>query len=119
MAQEMAANGAKGNRNVEKDLAIKRRKLDDLKSKTATKRQQFNNLQERAQEVTSVTEQAENDDHPMMRQIRSLGNRLDKMMIKYNEAVQMRKTYEVVHTKLSEERLGYEKQLSQIEHALK
>ena len=27
-----------GKRNLEKDLAIKRRKLDDLKSKTATKR---------------------------------------------------------------------------------
>ena len=40
-------------------------------------------------------------------------------MIKYNEAVEMRKTYEVVHTKLSEERLGYEKQLQQIERTLK
>ena len=50
-----------------------------------------------------------NDDHPMMRQIRVLGNRLDKVMIKYNESVEMRKTYEVVHTKLTEERLGYEK----------
>lgn len=55
----------------------------------------------------------------MMRQIRVLGNRLDKVMIKYNEAVEMRKTYEVVHTKLSEERLGYEKQLSQVERSLK
>jgi len=54
----------------------------------------------------------ENDDHPMMRQIRTLGNRLDKVMIKFNEAFEMRKTYEVVQTKLSEERLGYEKQLS-------
>ena len=60
-----------------------------------------------------------NDDHPAMRQIRVLGNRLDKIMIKYNEAVEMRKTYEVVHTKLSEERLGYEKQLQQIERSLK
>ena len=93
-------------------MAIKRRKLDDLKSKTATKRQQFNSLQQRADEVTTITADLNNDDHPMMRQIRVLGNRLDKVMIKYNEAVEMRRTYEVVHTKLSEERLCYEKQLS-------
>ena len=55
----------------------------------------------------------------MMKQIRILGNRLDKVMIKYNEAVEMRKTFEVVKTKLSEERLGYEKQLSTIERSLK
>ena len=100
-------------------MTIKRRKLDDLKSKTGTKRQQFNKLQERANEVTAVTSEMNNDDHPAMRQIRVLGNRLDKDMIKYNEAVEMRKTYEVVHTKLSEERLGYEKQLQQIERTLK
>lgn len=69
--------------------------------------------------MSSITDEMSNDDHPMMRQIRTLGNRLDKVMIKYNEAVEMRKTYEVVHTKLSEERLGYEKQLSQVEKALK
>ena len=56
-----------------------------------------------------MTAELNNDDHPMMRQIRVLGNRLDKIMIKYNEAVEMKKTYEVVQTKLSEERLGYEK----------
>ena len=109
MAADQAEKNNKGKRNAEKDLAIKRRKLDDLKSKTATKRQQFNSLQQRAQEVTTITEDMNNDDHPLMRQIRVLGNRLDKVMIKYNESVEMRKTYEVVHTKLTEERLGYEK----------
>ena len=39
---EKADKSTKGKRNIEKDLAVKRRKLDDLKSKTATKRQQFN-----------------------------------------------------------------------------
>ena len=66
-----------------------------------------------------MTAELNNDDHPMMRQIRVLGNRLDKVMIKYNEAVEMKKTYDVVQTKLSEERLGYEKQLQQVERSLK
>ena len=59
--------------------------------------------------MNTVTSDLNNDDHPEMRKIRVVGNRLDKVMIKYNEAVEMRKTYEVVHTKLTEERLGYEK----------
>jgi len=58
-----------------------------------------------------MAEDLTNDDHPMMRQIKSLGNRLDKVMIKYNEAVKMKKTYEVISMRLSEERLGHEKQL--------
>ena len=42
MAVEKAEKNTKGKKNVEKDLAIKRRKLDDLKSKTGIKRNQFN-----------------------------------------------------------------------------
>ena len=61
--------------------------------------------------MNNIASDSNNDDHPMMRQIRVLGNRLDKVMIKYNEAVEMGKTYEVVHTKLSEERHGYQKQM--------
>ena len=100
-------------------MANKRRKLDDMKAKTAAKRQQFNKLQERAQEASSVTADLSNEDHPMMRQIKSLGNRLDKVMIKYNEAIEMKRTYEIIQTRLSEERLGHEKQLQQVERALK
>lgn len=40
-------------------------------------------------------------------------------MIKYNEAVEMGVTYELVLTKLTEERLGYEKQLRTVERSLK
>lgn len=39
LAAEKAEKNTKGKRNIEKDLTIKRRKLDDLKNKTATKRQ--------------------------------------------------------------------------------
>jgi len=38
LAAETAANQGRGKRNIEKDLANKRRKLDDMKAKTATKR---------------------------------------------------------------------------------
>ena len=44
-----------------------------------------------------------------MREIRILENRLDKVMIKYNEAQSIRKTYEQIVKRLKEERVGLEK----------
>jgi len=76
-------------------------------------------LQSRAQEANSAASDLNSDDHPMARQIKSLGNQLDKVMIKYNEAVEMKKTYDVIVTRLGEERTVHEKHLQQVEQALK
>jgi hypothetical protein len=54
-----------------------------------------------------------------MRTIRILENRLDKVMIKYNEAQSIRKTYEQIVKRLKEERVGYDNQLAAIERSLK
>ncbi|KAI8850550.1 hypothetical protein BC829DRAFT_389000 [Chytridium lagenaria] len=46
-------------------------------------------------------------------------NRLDKAMIKYNEAQSIRKTYEHIVKRLQEERLSFDNQLANFEKALK
>ena len=46
-------------------------------------------------------------------------NRLDKAMIKYNEAQSIRKTYEQIVKRLKDERVGYDNQLAAIERSLK
>merc|ERR1712187_301762 len=56
---------------------------------------------------------------PEMRQIRVLENRLDKAMIKYNEAQSIKKTYEAIVKRLKEERIGFDNQLAAIERTLK
>merc|ERR1712190_11967 len=56
---------------------------------------------------------------PEMRQIRVLENRLDKAMIKYNEAQIIRKTYEAIVKELRDERVGFDNQLAAIERTLK
>lgn len=48
-----------------------------------------------------------------------LENRLDKAMIKYNEAVSIKKTYDVILKRLREERIGFDKQLEGLEQAIK
>ena len=59
------------------------------------------------------------EESPLMRTIRILENRLDKVMIKYNEAQSIRKTYEQIVKRLKEERVGYDNQLAAIERSLK
>ena len=58
------------------------------------------------------------DENPQMKQIRVLENQLDKIMIKYNEAISIKKTYAVIFKRLSDERVTYEQNLTQIEKAL-
>ena len=98
-ANEKAEN-TKSQRNVEKDLMQWRKKCDELKARTSKKRQQLNSLSDRLNEVNIVQSDLNNDDHPQMKQIRLLGNRLDKIMIKYNEALDVKKTYDVIQSKL-------------------
>jgi len=59
------------------------------------------------------------EESPMVKNIRVLENRLDKVMIKYNEAQSIRKTYEQIVKRLKEERVGYDNQLAAIERSLK
>ena len=47
--------------------------------------------------------------------IRMLENKLDKAMIKYNEAQSIRKTYEMIVKWLKDEWVGYDNQLAAIE----
>ena len=57
-------------------------------------------------------------DNPM-RYVRLLENKLDKAMIKYNESVSIRKTYEIILKRLREERISYDMQLSEMERIIK
>jgi hypothetical protein len=50
--------------------------------------------------------------------MRILENRLDKLMIKYNEAQSMKKTYEVILRKFKEEKRENTRQLDVIEKSL-
>jgi hypothetical protein len=115
----------KSAKQTERTIANLRRKLDDMKSKTQKRRQQMNNLVDRQNEIQGTSTKdlkggdLAQDDHPTMKQIRTIGNRLDKVMIKYNEALDMKKTYGLLKTKLEQERLTYERSLQQVEHSLK
>merc|ERR1719253_2517504 len=67
--------------------------------------------------MNAMAPSTENDSS--MRHIRVLENRLDKAMIKYNEAQSIRKTYEQIVKRLKEEGIGFDNQLAGIERTLK
>lgn len=96
---------------LEKELHLWRRKLDEQKNKTEKKRQNVQVLQERH---TDCMKQLQVDgkpglsEEPQLKQMRILENRLDKLMIKNNEAASIQKTYSVILRKFQEEKAEYE-----------
>jgi hypothetical protein len=107
---------------TEKELALWRRKWDEAKAVTKKTKSELLGLQDKLGELHGIgSDQVtmNSDDNPQMRTIRMLENKLDKAMIKYNEAQSIRKTYEMIVKRLKDERVGYDNQLAAIEQSLK
>merc|ERR1719478_348684 len=94
-------------------------KLDELKNDTIKRQSQMEETNGKLQELGTNAKLPSTENSPQMRQIRVLENRLDKAMIKYNEAQSIRKTYEQIVKRLKEERVGFDNQLAAIERTLK
>lgn len=102
----------------ESDEILKlRRKYDQLRNLHESKRQQLKSIRDKLSEIPN--EQISSEEVPMNRQIRVLENRLDKAMIKYNEAQSIRKTYEQIVKQLKQERVAYDNQLAAVERSLR
>lgn len=72
----------------DRDEEYWKRELDKYKFLTKSKRILLKGLEEK---LNKTNERAEiDDDNPIARNIRVLENKLDKIMIKYNEAVAMK-----------------------------
>jgi len=91
---------------------------DRCREKTKARKKELLALKDKLNEVSDV-KNAAFEESPLTRQIRILENKLDKIMIKYNEAQSIRKTYEQIVKRLKEERIGYDNQLAAIERSLK
>lgn len=87
--------------------------LDKEKHETKMKKNILFTLQDKLKEVED-NKLGYIEENPMMKTIRLLENRLDKVMIKYNEAQSIQQTYDTVVKRLKEERVGYDSQLAAI-----
>merc|ERR1719335_2145893 len=97
------------------------RKLDEVKMEVQKKKEFLHDLDNKCSELSglNVGVGKATEVSPDLRHIRVLENRLDKSMIKYNEAQSIRKTYEQIVRRLKEERVGFDNQLHAIERTLK
>jgi len=103
---------------VEAQLTLLRQRHNQLicanKAKEGTLAKEEDSLRDLQRNSSKPAHEA----NPMMRQIRTLENRLDKAMIKYNEAQSIRKTYDQIVKRLKEERVNFDNQLGAIEATL-
>ena len=95
------------------------RRYDMIKNENNKKRGFLDQLGIKKDELSMGSKLHSNETSPEMRHIRVLENRLDKVMIKYNEAQSIRKTYEAIVKRLKDERIGFDNQLCAIERTLK
>ena len=92
---------------------------DNLRNDAAEKCDVLENFADQLKDIEREREKPNQGDSPVTRQIRTLENRLDKAMIKFNEAQSIRRTYEQIVKRLKEERIGFDNQLAAVERTLK
>ena len=78
-----------------------------LQDANRTKEQAMSTLDDELRDLQRSSSRPAHEANPLMRQIRTLENRLDKAMIKYNEAQSIRKTYDQIVKRLKEERVNF------------
>ncbi|MCQ2815921.1 MAG: hypothetical protein MJ252_01525 [archaeon] len=74
--------------------------------------EKYNQLKEEAKLLND-------DNNPYIRRMKLLQNKLEKAMIKYNEALTVKRTYAEILARLKEERAGYDNQIAAIQNSLR
>lgn len=95
-----------------------RKQHDDLRHRVQSQSSLLEELKDSVKDLELESKKPSLEDTPETRKIRMLENRLDKAMIKFNEAQSIRKTYEQIVKRLKDERIGFDNQLAAIERAL-
>ena len=105
-------------KHVEREVDRLRKLCDELRLKSSRFRKQLEDLRDEVRDLELDSVRPHMEDNDYTRRIRALENKLDKAMIKYNEAQSIRKTYEQIVRRLKEERVGFDNQLAAIERTL-
>ena len=103
---------------VEQALTLLRQRQNQVMCGNKAKEKALRVLEDELKDLQRSSSRPAHEANPLMRQIRTLENRLDKAMIKYNEAQSIRKTYDQIVKRLKEERVNFDNQLGAIESTL-
>lgn len=123
--KERGSAGSEGNvmhdaelAKVESQLTLLRQRQNQLSAENKAKEKALSAQEDELRDLQRSSQRPAKEANPLMRQIRTLENRLDKAMIKYNEAQSIRKTYDQIVKRLKEERVNFDNQLGAIEATL-
>lgn len=104
---------------LQNKLHILRRTLNDTKNANEKSAVDITRMKEHTTDLKKEGEPVLQSDSPLTQAIRMLENRLDKSLIKHNEAMSIRRTYETILQRLRDERVGFDNQLAAIEKTLR
>ncbi|CAM9303944.1 unnamed protein product [Phaeothamnion confervicola] len=104
--------------HLEHQVVVLRKRFDDQKSRAQSCRRLLHALKDEVRDLELEGQQPAREDTPLARRIRTLENRLDRAMIKYNEAQGIRRTYDQIVKRLKDERVGFDNQLAALEKTL-
>jgi chromosome segregation ATPase len=96
---------------VEQALTLLRQRQNQVTCGNKAKEKALKILEDELKDLQRSSSRPAHEANPLMRQIRTLENRLDKAMIKYNEAQSIRKTYDQIVKRLKEERVNFDNQV--------
>jgi hypothetical protein len=101
------------------EVNILRQKLDYARSQKMKSKDEWKHLDSKLRDLKGEAKLIADDNNPYVRRIKLLENKLDKAMIKFNEAMSIRRTYDQILNRLKEERAGYDNQIQAIQNSLK
>jgi len=104
---------------LDEQITALRRKHDELVHANMEKRQELDKLQDKLQDLAREAKLPSADENPVIREINALEERLQRAVVKYEDAFEVRRTYEQIVKRLKEERIGFENKLEARELALK
>ena len=96
-----------------------RLKYDEARNAKLKSKEEWKKNSEKYNQLKNEAKLISDDNNPYVKRIKLLENKLDKAMIKYNEAMSIKRTYEQILMRLKEERAGYDNQIAAIQKSLK
>lgn len=96
--------------------SIWKKRLDEIRNKTLNRRSYLIDLQDKLEEY-SKTNTLVVDEEASNKRIKILENKVDNLMIKFNEAMNIKRMYEGLVLNLKQQRTTYDKQIVKMEKA--
>lgn len=105
-------------KRLDEQITALRRKHDDLAHANMLKRRELDKLSDKLRELARESKRPTSD-NPLVKEIKALEKRLERAVQRYDDAQEVRKTYEQIVSRLKGERLTFANQLAASEATLK